>query len=157
MRESIDILRNKFKRCVLWPWMIQFSARQILLFHPHFFIYGHTIGKAPVLVRSPKLSPIGPGQYLDGWPPGNTWCCSLNFLLILFFEFVKRSSLGIDQGKLNVLLSLVIPSLPPCHRGCTGSLHNISMLHEACLVLGYITAAGVGAFLHFAHSPFLIS
>ena len=36
---------------------------------------GHTMLKAPVLVRSLKLSNIGPGQYLDGRPPGNTRCC----------------------------------------------------------------------------------
>ena len=29
-------------------------------------VYGHTTLKAPVLVRSLKLSNVGPGQYLDG-------------------------------------------------------------------------------------------
>ena len=28
--------------------------------------YGHTTLNAPVLVRSPKLSSVGPAQYLDG-------------------------------------------------------------------------------------------
>ena len=28
--------------------------------------YGHTTLSAPVLVRSPKLSSVGPAQYLDG-------------------------------------------------------------------------------------------
>ena len=31
----------------------------------------------PVLVWSPKLSSVRPAQYLDGWPPGNSRCCSL--------------------------------------------------------------------------------
>ena len=30
------------------------------------FAYDHTTLKAPVLVRSPKLSSVGPAQYLDG-------------------------------------------------------------------------------------------
>ena len=38
-------------------------------------VNGHTTLKAPLLVRSAKLSNIGSGQYLDGWPPGNTRCC----------------------------------------------------------------------------------
>ena len=37
-------------------------------------VYGHITLKTPVLVRSPKLSNVEPGQYLDGWPPGNTRC-----------------------------------------------------------------------------------
>ena len=37
-------------------------------------VNGHTMLKTPVLVRSPKLSNIGRGQYLDGWPLGNTTC-----------------------------------------------------------------------------------
>ena len=43
----------------------------------HSYVYGHTTLKTPVLVRSPKLSNVGPGQYLDGWPPGNTGCSRL--------------------------------------------------------------------------------
>ena len=31
-----------------------------------FRVYGHTTEKAPVLVRSPKLTSVGPAQYLDG-------------------------------------------------------------------------------------------
>ena len=38
---------------------------------------GHITLKAPVLVRSPQLSNVESGQYLDGWPPGNTRCCWL--------------------------------------------------------------------------------
>ena len=38
-------------------------------------VNGHTTLKTPVLVRSPQLSSVGPCQYLDGWPPGNTGCC----------------------------------------------------------------------------------
>ena len=52
-----------------------------------FVAYGHTTMNTPVLVRSPKLSMVGPGQYLDGSPPGNTWCCRLHHL---FFFRLKR-------------------------------------------------------------------
>ena len=57
----------------------------------------HITLKTPVLVRSPKLSNVEPGQYLDGWPPGNTGCCRhfsflfsvylfcLSFLSVFFF------------------------------------------------------------------------
>ena len=41
--------------------------------------YDHTMLNIPVLVRSQKSSSIGPGQYLDGGPLGNTGCCG--FLL----------------------------------------------------------------------------
>ena len=50
------------------------------------YVYGHTTLKAPVLVRSPKLSNVGPGQYLDGWPPGNTGCSRHSFLFILYWS-----------------------------------------------------------------------
>ena len=33
---------------------------------PRVLVYGHTTSKTPVLVRSPKSSDVGPGQYLDG-------------------------------------------------------------------------------------------
>lgn len=48
----------------------------------------HTTLKAPLLVRSAKLSSVGSGQYLDGWPPGNTRCrwhfvkCVMHFFTI---------------------------------------------------------------------------
>ena len=48
---------------------------RLKLRHPD--VYGHTTLNTPVLVRSPKLSNVGPGQYLDGRPPGNTGCCRL--------------------------------------------------------------------------------
>ena len=44
-------------------------------------LYGHTSMATPDLVRSRKLSRVGPGQYLDGRPPGNTRCCMLFFSL----------------------------------------------------------------------------
>jgi len=43
-------------------------------------VNGHTMLKIPVLVRSPKSSNIGRGQYLGGWPPGNTACRWHSFL-----------------------------------------------------------------------------
>ena len=51
------------------------------------YVYGHITLKTPVLVRSPKLSNVEPGQYLDGWPPGNTRCRRL-FPLSFFHQSV---------------------------------------------------------------------
>ena len=54
--------------------------------HHKFSVYGHTMWKAPVPVRSPKLNHIGPGKYLVGRPPRKTRCCRLfEILLIVFF------------------------------------------------------------------------
>ena len=44
-----------------------------------FLVNGHTMLNTPVLVRSLKSSNIGPGEYLDGRPLGNTRCCWLFF------------------------------------------------------------------------------
>ena len=41
------------------------------------FVYDHTTGNVPVLVRSPKSSPVRRGEYLAGRPLGNTPCCRL--------------------------------------------------------------------------------
>ena len=46
--------------------------------------------RTPVLVRSPRLNIIVPGQYLDGWPIGNTGCCWY-FSLLLFFRTINFS------------------------------------------------------------------
>ena len=52
------------------------------------YVNDHTTLKAPLLVRSAKLSSVGSGQYLDGWPPGNTRCrwhfvkCVMHFFTI---------------------------------------------------------------------------
>jgi hypothetical protein len=48
---------------------------------------GHIMLNTPVLVRSLKLSNIEPSQYLDGWPPGNTGCCWLQFFLQSFLFY----------------------------------------------------------------------
>ena len=50
------------------------------------FVYGHTTLNTPVLVRSPKLSNVGPGQYLDGRLLGNTGCRRLLFWLKCRYE-----------------------------------------------------------------------
>ena len=59
--------------------------------HCTYGAYDHTTVNAPVLFRSPKLSIVGSCQYLDGWPPGNSWCCrllhSFFYLLFLFYLF----------------------------------------------------------------------
>ena len=51
---------------------------------------GHTTLRTPLLVRSAKLSNVGSGQYLDGWPPGNTRCCwhFFTFLLSGFLLYI---------------------------------------------------------------------
>ena len=53
-------------------------------------VYGHTTLNTPVLVRSPKLSNVGPGQYLDGRLPGNTGCRRLLFWLKCWYEEFKH-------------------------------------------------------------------
>ena len=57
----------------------------INLIRAYYNAYDHTTLNAPVPVRSPKLSSIGPDQYLDVWPPGNIRCCRLLFYLPVFF------------------------------------------------------------------------
>ena len=49
-------------------------------------VYGHTTLNTSVLVRSPKLSNVGPGQYLDGRLPGNTVCRIILFWLKCWYE-----------------------------------------------------------------------
>ena len=66
------------------------SIRYIGCFKLYFVVYDHITLKTPVLVRSPKLSNVEPGQYLDGWPPGNTGCCR-HFILIFTRYFVSIS------------------------------------------------------------------
>ena len=53
-------------------------------------VYHHTTLNTPVLVRSRKLSNVGPGQYLDGGPPGNSRCGRLLVLGVVsgFFLLV---------------------------------------------------------------------
>ena len=54
--------------------------------------YNHTTLNTPVPIWSPKLSSVGPVQYLDGWPPGNHRCCRLPFVLFLFrLSYTSRS------------------------------------------------------------------
>ena len=48
--------------------------------------YDHTTLSTPVLVWSLKLSSVGPTQYLNGWPPGNSRCCRL---LFFFFHMIS--------------------------------------------------------------------
>ena len=54
---------------------------------------GLTILKTPVPVRSLKLSSIGPGKYLDGWPPENTAFRCLFPLLPVLLAPKSRSGL----------------------------------------------------------------
>ena len=53
-------------------------------------VYGHTTLNTPVLVRSPKLSNVWPGQYLDERLPGNTECRILLFWLECRYEEFKN-------------------------------------------------------------------
>jgi hypothetical protein len=76
-------------------------------FDANSFAYDHTTMSIPVLVRSPKSSMVGPGQYLDGWPPGNTWCCRLSIL----FAFSTLTRI------FSCLLALFVPG-PTCKSCC---------------------------------------
>ena len=53
-------------------------------------VYGHTTLNTPVLVRSPKLSNVWPGQSLDGRLPGNAGCRRLLFWLKCRYEEFKH-------------------------------------------------------------------
>ena len=53
-----------------------------------FYANGHTTLRTPLLVRSAKLSSVGSGQYLDGWPPGNTRCC-WHFIIFMYYFFLN--------------------------------------------------------------------
>ena len=50
--------------------------------------YDHTKLNAPDLVRSRKLSNVGIGWYLDGWPPRNTNCNRKNMIYLSFYIFL---------------------------------------------------------------------
>ena len=49
--------------------------------------YDHTTLSTPLLIWSLKLSSVGPAQYLDGWPPGNSRCCRLLFFPSTWSQF----------------------------------------------------------------------
>ena len=53
-----------------------------------FGAYDHTTLNTPVLVWSPKVSSVGPAQYLDGWSPGNSRCCRHFFFYLFDFLFL---------------------------------------------------------------------
>ena len=58
---------------------------------------GHITLSTPVLVWSLKLSNVESSQYLDGWPPGNTGCCWLLFLLFSLISPLKLSKVELGQ------------------------------------------------------------
>ena len=86
---------------------------------PHLNAYDHTTMNTPVLVWSPKLSTVGPGQYLDGWPPGNTWCCRLLFpscnttLFEFSFSFLQHVPLMFAFFAIFTwsILSIILPKI----------------------------------------------
>ena len=74
--------RSSLANNVWGTWRLPDGSHQYPNFSTSYSVYDHTIGNTPVLVRSPKLSPIGRGWYLDGGPPGNTPFCRLTFSLL---------------------------------------------------------------------------
>ena len=50
--------------------------------------YDHTRLNAPDLVRSRKLSNLGIGWYLDGWPPRNTNCHRQNMIFNIYLNVI---------------------------------------------------------------------
>ena len=79
--------RHSFLFILYWSQLFDHKCKLFINSNFRFtYVYGHTTLKAPVLVRSPKLSNVGPGQYLDGWPPGNTGCSRHSFLFILYWS-----------------------------------------------------------------------
>ena len=75
------------RRLLFWLkcWYEEFKSIKMTVI----IVYGHTTLNTPVLVRSPKLNNVGPGQYLDGRLPGNTGCRRLLFLLKCWYEEFK--------------------------------------------------------------------
>ena len=65
----------------------------------------------PVLVRTPQSSSIGPGQYLDGRPLGNTGCCRLFAcrFLVIFHHIIIHECFGLYI----FTFSFLFQSLPP--------------------------------------------
>ena len=76
------------RRLLFWLkcWYEEFKNIKITVI----IVYGHTTLNTPVLVRSPKLSNVGHGQYLDGRLPGNTGCRRLLFWLKCWYEEFKN-------------------------------------------------------------------
>ena len=74
------------------------------------FANDHTTLNTSVLVRSPKLSSVGRGQYLDGGPLGNTACCwhpnNNNFLLffIIFPYKTLKSAKSAKKCKKTIII-----------------------------------------------------
>ena len=69
MLYSHVLLRSLIFSCPFFPLFCTFMQYSFLSCSPIFtltFGNGHTMLNIPVLVRSPKSSNIGPGQYLDG-------------------------------------------------------------------------------------------
>ena len=76
MKSKAKLLKNTEKIIVeqKWFWNAKWNTKMLsykTVRNEHLNVYGHTTLNTPVLVRSPKLSNVGPGQYLDGRPPGN--------------------------------------------------------------------------------------
>ncbi len=75
------------------------------------FAYGHTTLSTPDLVRSRKLSRVGPVSTWMGRPPGNTRCCKL----LLFLHWAANtllSSFSIHAFSLT-LINLIAASFLP--------------------------------------------
>ena len=57
-------------------------------------------GKKLGLVRSPKLNPVGRGEYLNGRPPGNSSYCRLFIVDIFFFLLHDEMTLAVSKDAL---------------------------------------------------------
>ena len=55
-----------------------------------YFVYDHTTGNVPALVRSSKPSPVGRGEYLAGRPLANTPCRRLFGHFLSYFTFSRQ-------------------------------------------------------------------
>ena len=68
--------------------------------------YDHTTLNAPVLIWSPKLSSVGPVQYLDGWPPGNHRCCRLHLYFLFNLRLFATTCSSMSTTSIQLLLNI---------------------------------------------------
>ena len=99
------------------------------------FAYGHTTLNTPDLVWSRKLSRVGPGQYLDGRPPGNTRCCKLLHFLLQTAQGAAASSMqtkqeGSREGTYYLLFNFSLCDIRVELTGCSSPV-CVSLWHQS--------------------------
>ena len=89
LRRNVTFWLSFFEFCHARSPLCPTTLNSCALTRPHALANGHITLKTPLLVRSAKLSNFESGQYLDGWPPGNTRCCWHFVIKIIRFYLIK--------------------------------------------------------------------